>query len=99
MLVLSRRLSEKIVFPGLKTAVQVVSIKPGIVRLGVDAPPNIVVLREELQERRRSGALPLLRPTQGRGQTAAANGAASQAPQGDRGRAGCASAAARGRGC
>jgi two-component system, OmpR family, response regulator len=51
MLVLSRRLSEKIVFPGLKTAVQVVSIKPGIVRLGVEAPPNIVVLREELQER------------------------------------------------
>ena len=51
MLVLSRRLNEKIVIPGIKTAVQVVSIRPGSVRLGIDAPPEVVVLREELQNR------------------------------------------------
>jgi carbon storage regulator CsrA len=51
MLVLSRRLNEKIVLPGIKTAVQVVSIRPGSVRLGIEAPPEVVVLREELQNR------------------------------------------------
>ncbi len=48
MLVLSRRLSQKIVFPGFQTSVQIVSIKSGVVRLGVDAPEHIAVLREEL---------------------------------------------------
>src|ERR1700732_3458761 len=51
MLVLSRRLNEKIVLPGIKTVVQVVSIRPGSVRLGIEAPPEVVVLREELQNR------------------------------------------------
>jgi carbon storage regulator CsrA len=48
MLVLSRRLNEKIVIPCIAAAVQVVSIKPGMVRLGIDAPPDITVLREEV---------------------------------------------------
>ncbi|HEY7156997.1 MAG TPA: response regulator [Gemmataceae bacterium] len=51
MLVLTRRLSQKIVFPTLQTTVQVVSVKPGVVRLGIDAPENISVYREELLER------------------------------------------------
>ena len=50
MLVLSRRLSEKIVFPGIGTAVQVVAVKPGLVRLGIEAPPDVTVLREELAD-------------------------------------------------
>jgi len=46
--VLSRRLNEKIVIPSINTAVQVVSVKPGVVRLGIQAPPEVTVLREEI---------------------------------------------------
>ncbi len=49
MLVLSRNLNEKVLFPGFNTAVQVLSVKGGKVRLGIEAPPAVTVLREELQ--------------------------------------------------
>jgi len=48
MLVLSRKPNEKIVFPAIHTSVQIVAIKPGVVRVGIDAPPDIAVFREEL---------------------------------------------------
>ncbi|HEY1380845.1 MAG TPA: response regulator [Gemmataceae bacterium] len=48
MLVLSRRPSETLVFPGTQTTVRVVEIKRGSVRLGVDAPPHVEVWRGEL---------------------------------------------------
>src|SRR5260370_232487 len=52
MLVLSRRLNEKIVFPGLDISVQIVNIKPGgAVRLGIEAPRAVTVLREEIPDR------------------------------------------------
>src|SRR3712207_211917 len=51
MLVLSRRAGEKIVFPGIGTTVQVVASKPGVVRLGIEAPPEVVVLRAGLLAR------------------------------------------------
>jgi len=51
MLVLSRRLYEKILFPGFDTSVQVVGIKPGQVRLGIEAPEEVRVLREEVPDR------------------------------------------------
>jgi carbon storage regulator CsrA len=51
MLVLSRKLNEKILLPGTRTAIQVVGIKPGVVRLGIDAPPEVIVLREEIPNR------------------------------------------------
>jgi two-component system, OmpR family, response regulator len=51
MLVLSRRPNEKLVFPTVPASVQVVSIKPGVVRLGVEAPANVPVFREEVMER------------------------------------------------
>ena len=51
MLVLSRRLNEKVLFPTLNTAVQVVSIKGGTVLLGIEAPPEVTILRAELQDR------------------------------------------------
>ena len=51
MLVLSRRLSEKVVFPALGITVQVVSVKPGVVRLGIEAPADVRVVREELLPR------------------------------------------------
>src|SRR5439155_14553891 len=50
MLVLSRRTNEKILLPGINAAVQVVSIKPGVVRLGVEAPPEVAVYREEIYD-------------------------------------------------
>jgi len=51
MLVLSRRPNEKVLFPSINTAVQVVSIKGGTVRLGIEAPPEVTILRAELQDR------------------------------------------------
>jgi carbon storage regulator CsrA len=51
MLVLSRRLNEKLVFPSIPATIQVVTIKPGAVRLGIDAPPEVTVLREEVRDR------------------------------------------------
>jgi carbon storage regulator CsrA len=50
VLVLSRRPHEKIVFPGIRASVQILGIKPGAVRLGIDAPPEVKVLREELAQ-------------------------------------------------
>lgn len=58
MLVLSRRLNEKILFPSMNIAVQVVSVKPGVVRLGIDAPPEITVLREEVPDRAKEWGQP-----------------------------------------
>jgi carbon storage regulator len=51
MLVLSRRLNEKILIPGLNIAIKVVAFKPGQVRLGIEAPPHVTVLREEVPDR------------------------------------------------
>ena len=48
MLVLTRRLKEKIVFPSIQTEVQILGMKGGQVRLGIDAPPQVTVLREEV---------------------------------------------------
>ena len=50
MLVLSRRLHEKILFPGLNITVQVVAIKPGVIRIGIEAPPDVRIVREEILE-------------------------------------------------
>jgi two-component system, OmpR family, response regulator len=51
MLVLSRRLGQNLVFPSIQTTVQIVSVKGGIVRLGIDAPDYVTVFREEVLER------------------------------------------------
>jgi carbon storage regulator CsrA len=51
MLVLSRKLKEKIVLPTLGVTIQVAQIKRGVVRLGIDAPPDVTVLREEVSDR------------------------------------------------
>jgi carbon storage regulator CsrA len=51
MLVLSRRLKEKIVLPKVATTIQIVSLKKGVVRLGVEAPPEMTILREEVFHR------------------------------------------------
>jgi carbon storage regulator len=51
MLVLTRKLQEKIVFPGANISVQVVRIKPGKVGLGIEAPSEVTILREEIPDR------------------------------------------------
>lgn len=58
MLVLSRRLNEKLLFPGLQTSIQIIGIKPGLVRLGIDAPEEVRVLREEVPDRQAEWGLP-----------------------------------------
>ena len=50
MLVLSRRTEERIVFPGLGVTLQVLQVKHNLVKLGIDAPPSVRILRDELQK-------------------------------------------------
>ncbi len=49
MLVLSRKVGERILIGG-NISVTIVRIAPGIVRIGVDAPAEMPVMREELKE-------------------------------------------------
>ena len=49
MLVLSRKIGERILI-GDKIAITVVKIGHGGVRIGVEAPPELAVVREELAE-------------------------------------------------
>ena len=51
MLVLSRKDIERI-FIGDTIVVTVVKIQGGVVRLGIEAPPEILIAREELLESR-----------------------------------------------
>ena len=50
MLVLSRKVGER-VWIGERLSVTVVRIAGGGVRLGIEAPPEMAVVREELRER------------------------------------------------
>lgn len=51
MLVLSRRQNDKLVFPNLGITVHVIRIDGKTVRLGVEAPQDIPVLRHEIADR------------------------------------------------
>jgi carbon storage regulator CsrA len=48
MLVLSRRLNERLVLPGLNVTIEVLAVKGHAVRLGITAPDGVRILREEL---------------------------------------------------
>jgi carbon storage regulator len=55
MLVLSRRVGEKILI-GDNIAVTIVRIAPGIVRVGVEAPAEMPIVREEIKEQLQENA-------------------------------------------
>lgn len=55
MLVLSRKVMEGVVLSG-NIHVQVLSIKRGRVKIGISAPSEVEVLREELRRREREEA-------------------------------------------
>lgn len=50
MLVLSRKVGERILI-GDQVSVTVVRVGPNLVRLGIEAPRDMLVVREELTER------------------------------------------------
>ncbi len=49
MLVLSRKVDESIVI-GDNIIIKVISVEKGVVKLGVDAPKNVSIVRNELLE-------------------------------------------------
>lgn len=49
MLVVSRKIGQRILI-GDKIAITVVKMSSGAVRIGVEAPPELAVMREELAE-------------------------------------------------
>jgi len=51
MLVLSRRLDQKIVLPELDVTIQILGCNDSYVKLGFKAPARIRILREELNSR------------------------------------------------
>lgn len=50
MLVLSRQKNQKVQFPGLGISVEILEVKGAKVRVGIDAPLEVRVLRDELQQ-------------------------------------------------
>lgn len=51
MLVLSRKLGQKIFIPSIQAVIEVVEIKGNTVRLGISAPREVSIVREELLAR------------------------------------------------
>ncbi len=49
MLILSRKIGESILL-GDKISITVVEVSKGVVRLGIDAPREMLILRKELEE-------------------------------------------------
>jgi len=50
MLVLSRRPNDKVVFPHLGITVEILRVTGNSVRVGIDAPPDVAVVRNEIME-------------------------------------------------
>jgi carbon storage regulator CsrA len=50
MLVLSRRPHEKICIPAIDATIYVTAVKPGVVRVAIDAPNDVAILRGELTQ-------------------------------------------------
>ena len=50
MLVVTRRSQEKLLFPDIGLKIQILRILGGNVRIGIDAPKELTVLRNELMD-------------------------------------------------
>lgn len=59
MLVLTRKPNQDIIIPGLGITVKVLRIDGGKVRIGIEAPPHVTLLRGELAEEDAAAAPPL----------------------------------------
>ena len=59
MLVLSRRPKERVTFPELNIAVEVLEIKGDRVRLGFEAPDFVTILRGELAKQQATSERPM----------------------------------------
>jgi carbon storage regulator len=59
MLVLTRRPGQRIIIDD-NIVVSVVSMKNGQVRLGIDAPPSVHIVREELQDTPAKATIPAI---------------------------------------
>jgi len=57
MLVLSRKVGERILI-GDEIAITVVRVAQGTVRIGVEAPQDLQIVREEIKGRRKKGETP-----------------------------------------
>ena len=51
MLVLTRKIGEQIVIAG-NIRISIVSVGPGRVKIGIDAPPSVTIDRSEIHERK-----------------------------------------------
>lgn len=51
MLVISRKPHEKILIPAIKASIHVAAVRPGVVRVAINAPPEVVILRGEVADR------------------------------------------------
>ncbi|HEY0982467.1 MULTISPECIES: carbon storage regulator [unclassified Schlesneria] len=48
MLVISRKVGEKIVIPGLNAEIEIVAIQGSKIRLGISAPSDVNIQRQDL---------------------------------------------------
>lgn len=62
MLVLSRRPEEKVLLPTVPAVIKVISSQTGLVRLGIEAPSHVPILREELSRTARGTSFPATAP-------------------------------------
>jgi carbon storage regulator len=62
MLVLARRLHEKIILPSLDITIQVVGLQGNLVRLGIEAPQEVGIFREEVYDATRVAVAPMDSP-------------------------------------
>jgi len=63
MLVLTRRVNEGIVVPDLGLTITVVAVRGTAVRLTLDAPPGVIIYREEVWERLQAEEASAAQPT------------------------------------
>src|SRR2546425_8955434 len=55
MLVLSRKTDQKIVFPNLGVSLKLISVRGNLAKIGIEAPKDLAILREELTDASENG--------------------------------------------